>query len=340
MDRANTNGNTNGTDVVTPPLNSELQQYKTQFLTGRAGTSRGAHDAFTEQLCMTPLFSWPVKEAVAARAQFSATAPIVHATSINQPSGIFVPHAELDQRSGIEHLQTISANGQHRKRSLKGIRLEDNAGGRNFGASHTASGSLTEFTQYAFMGSIVASSAPDVSTDEDSDTVDLETCVDAMSLASELRQAQDANDDDSFRPMCLNTNTPWSAFICGSQGSGKSHTLGCMLEGCLINSHQIGKLPYPLAGMVFNYNSVASGPSEAYGIHSGGVKTTVLCSPTNLFRMKQLYQPVPGAETYLKVEPLYLESKHLNIERMWRLMAFSDTEKDPPLYMQVRGYST
>jgi hypothetical protein len=27
----------------------------------------------------------------------------------------------------------------------------------------------------------------------------------------------------------LNGNAPWSAFICGLQGSGKSHTLSCML---------------------------------------------------------------------------------------------------------------
>lgn len=27
----------------------------------------------------------------------------------------------------------------------------------------------------------------------------------------------------------LNGNAPWSAFICGLQGSGKSHTLACML---------------------------------------------------------------------------------------------------------------
>lgn len=34
----------------------------------------------------------------------------------------------------------------------------------------------------------------------------------------------------------LNGNAPWSAFICGLQGSGKSHTLACML----------GLLPPPL----------------------------------------------------------------------------------------------
>ncbi len=31
----------------------------------------------------------------------------------------------------------------------------------------------------------------------------------------------------------VNMDAPWSAFICGSQGSGKSHTLSCMLEAAL-----------------------------------------------------------------------------------------------------------
>lgn len=34
----------------------------------------------------------------------------------------------------------------------------------------------------------------------------------------------------------LNGNAPWSAFICGLQGSGKSHTLACMLGLCLLRS--------------------------------------------------------------------------------------------------------
>lgn len=34
----------------------------------------------------------------------------------------------------------------------------------------------------------------------------------------------------------MNVATPLSAFICGSQGSGKSHTLSCFLENYLIKS--------------------------------------------------------------------------------------------------------
>ncbi|KAH0559631.1 hypothetical protein GP486_003854 [Trichoglossum hirsutum] len=54
----------------------------------------------------------------------------------------------------------------------------------------------------------------------------------------------------------LNTDAPWSAFICGSQGSGKSHTLSCILENSLVSLPTLGALPKPLAALVFHYDVV------------------------------------------------------------------------------------
>ncbi|KAF2662936.1 hypothetical protein K491DRAFT_584523 [Lophiostoma macrostomum CBS 122681] len=81
-------------------------------------------------------------------------------------------------------------------------------------------------------------------------------------------------------PILLNTDTPWSAFLCGSQGSGKSHTLSCMLENCLLTDKQlvrkIGVNPNPLAGLVFHYDSCqGSGVCEAAYLCSK-IPTTVL----------------------------------------------------------------
>ncbi|KJZ70114.1 hypothetical protein HIM_10484 [Hirsutella minnesotensis 3608] len=42
-----------------------------------------------------------------------------------------------------------------------------------------------------------------------------------------------------------NTSTPSSVLVCGSQGSGKSHTLACLLENCLLPS-EANVLPRPL----------------------------------------------------------------------------------------------
>jgi len=84
----------------------------------------------------------------------------------------------------------------------------------------------------------------------------------------------------------FNVATPSSVFICGSQGSGKSHTLSCLLENCLSPS-QAGKLPKPLTGIVFHYDTFISdgggSPCEAAFLSSNpNIKVRVLCSPTNI----------------------------------------------------------
>lgn len=84
----------------------------------------------------------------------------------------------------------------------------------------------------------------------------------------------------------FNVAAPSSTFICGSQGSGKSHTLSCLLENCLIPS-DANKLPRPLTGLVFHYDTfisdVGGSPCEAAFLSSDrNIKVRVLCSPTNI----------------------------------------------------------
>jgi hypothetical protein len=154
-------------------------------------------------------------------------------------------------------------------------------------------------------------------------------------LLGHIIQPSSIPDQTQIDPLFINTDFPWSAFICGQQGSGKSYTLSCMLEGCLLPSSRLGMLPQPLTAVVFNYDSQAGDVCEAAYLCSAGIKVTVLCSPSNQQRMEELYNRLPGARKNLKVEPLYLKPKHLNTERMKRLMAFGDNEANPPLYMQV-----
>jgi hypothetical protein len=84
----------------------------------------------------------------------------------------------------------------------------------------------------------------------------------------------------------FNTTAPSSVFICGSQGSGKSHTLGCLLENCLMQSGA-NVLPRPLTGIVFHYDPWVSAsrgsPCEAAYLASvKEVSVRVLCPPTNV----------------------------------------------------------
>lgn len=139
----------------------------------------------------------------------------------------------------------------------------------------------------------------------------------------------------------VNINTPWSAFICGSQGSGKSHTLSCMLEASLIKS-KLGKLNHPLAAMVFHFDKFTGHSSsqicEAAYLSSSGIPVRVLVSPTNLNAMRKAYENLPGFPIFAKkplVLPLFLQERHLNVQRMMKLMAVDDDSK-AALYMEVR----
>lgn len=83
-----------------------------------------------------------------------------------------------------------------------------------------------------------------------------------------------------------NTMSPSSTFICGSQGSGKSHTLSCLLENCLTGS-EAAELPKPLTALVFHYDAFISddggSPCEAAFLSSlAGTRVRVLCSPSNI----------------------------------------------------------
>ncbi|XRM44248.1 hypothetical protein ABZX51_007395 [Aspergillus tubingensis] len=132
----------------------------------------------------------------------------------------------------------------------------------------------------------------------------------------------------------FNVSHPSSLFICGSQGSGKSHTLSCLLENCLIQS-KAGKLPNPLTGLVFHYDTffsdVTGSPCEAAFLSSHpDVKVRVLCSPTNVWFITQAYSRLD-----VSVEPLYIDQNDLNTERMMDLMAVSQGDGELPLYMHT-----
>jgi hypothetical protein len=98
--------------------------------------------------------------------------------------------------------------------------------------------------------------------------------------------AGDASDRKSDELFYNNVAAPSSTFICGSQGSGKSHTLSCLLENSLFQS-AANELPRPLTGIVFHYDTFISdsqgSPCEAaYLSTNAAVRVRVLCAPTNM----------------------------------------------------------
>ncbi|KAL8992992.1 MAG: hypothetical protein Q9188_007448 [Gyalolechia gomerana] len=165
------------------------------------------------------------------------------------------------------------------------------------------------------------------------------------------RKSQHPPESTTPKPRCvcnydprifLNVNAPWSTFICGSQGSGKSYTLSCILENCLIPSG-LGQLPSPLAAIVFHYDTFTSYGSrqlcEAAYLCSSGVPVKVLVSPTNFWRMKQMYENLPLSSPSSRkpeVIPMKFQDKHLDVTRMMSMMAVSDKDGPIPLYVILR----
>lgn len=137
-------------------------------------------------------------------------------------------------------------------------------------------------------------------------------------------------------PILMNVDAPNSLFICGSQGSGKSYTLNCILENCLAADRRIGRVRSPVAGVAFHYDlSSAGSVAETAYLCSIGIRVRVLVSQSNEHALRNAYSKLPEARKFLTVEPLLLRPSDLSVERMHRLMAFADKEKSMPLYMSV-----
>lgn len=146
--------------------------------------------------------------------------------------------------------------------------------------------------------------------------------------------AGDAGEKQSDELYYYNVAAPSSIFICGSQGSGKSHTLSCLLENCLFSS-DANELPRPLTGLVFHYDTFVNdregSPCEAAFLSSNPtVKVRVLCAPTNIATIRRTYAKLPN----VTIEPLSIKEQDLTTKRMMDLMAVKRGD-NIPLYMHV-----
>ncbi|TGO33330.1 hypothetical protein BHYA_0252g00110 [Botrytis hyacinthi] len=143
------------------------------------------------------------------------------------------------------------------------------------------------------------------------------------------------NSDDRKDPrLFYNIAAPFSTFICGSQGSGKSHTLSCLLENCLANS-SASKVKKPLSALLFHYDAfigdVKGTPCEAaYLASNPDIKVRVLCPPTNFRTIQRTYSGIKG----IKIQELCIDETDLTTQRMLSLMAVK-TSEEMPLYLHT-----
>jgi hypothetical protein len=156
-----------------------------------------------------------------------------------------------------------------------------------------------------------------------------------------VQPSEDHAYDTADSLVYANHSEPWSAFICGLQGMGKSHSLATMLENCLFESHQYGKAPNPLTAMAFHFDPYSSTYStqhcELAYFCNAGIDVRVLVSPRNLKPMKTHYENLSGLPADAKrprVFPLKFSEMQLNNASIKALMSFGGSTSQP-LYMSV-----
>ncbi|KAH7930072.1 hypothetical protein BV22DRAFT_1079734 [Leucogyrophana mollusca] len=138
----------------------------------------------------------------------------------------------------------------------------------------------------------------------------------------------------------INTNAPFSAIVCGVQGSGKSHTVSILLESMFIaNLRQIGVLEKPLSGLVLHFGEggPSAHPCEAAWVGASnqeGLETPIVrvyVSRSSLNTMKAVYAPLGDSVT---IEPLLFSEDELDAQAFLSMMAVGSSES-APLYIQV-----
>ncbi|KAG6880447.1 hypothetical protein C0992_000049 [Termitomyces sp. T32_za158] len=135
-------------------------------------------------------------------------------------------------------------------------------------------------------------------------------------------------------------NAPFSALVCGVQGSGKSHTVSVILESMMVaNCPSAGLLNKALSGLVLHFGEggPSSLPSEAAWLsmaNSFNIKppeVRVFVSQSSLNTMKTVYAPLGG---HIIVEPLIFSESELDAQAFLSMMAIGGSES-APLYIQV-----
>jgi len=298
----------------------EKQRYRKYFAadTGRSGKE--------EEIRTTPLFSLKAKHAVdrhrsSARAP-SAKAPFA-ARSISFQSRASTSEAEsseVQSRSSYSDSVSAASQTQSEPRRPTDIAHKSPESTDSISSSSVATSSHTESSRGA-------SSAP-----AEQPTEETQVLPQYGLLGHHVGDNEHIGPEE---PILLNVNAPNSAFICGSQGSGKSYTLSCMLETCLLATGQTGKVTKPVAGVIFNYDSNST-PSvaEAAYLCSRGVKVNILTSPGNP-RLAAKYRELGKKYGHVKVRSLLFRSADLTVDRMNKLMAVAEGEGPIPLYLEL-----
>lgn len=152
--------------------------------------------------------------------------------------------------------------------------------------------------------------------------------------------------------LALNVHDPFCLVTFGVQGAGKSHTLGVILENCLLSFPDLSQVDAPICTLILHYDHDPKTPCEAKGLanlnpsvlhHLDVISATsdvrevvpdigtvpsdrfvVLVSPTDFLERAKMYKP-------FHVMPVLFSWKRLSADQIRVLMNLDD--KDGQLYV-------
>lgn len=138
-------------------------------------------------------------------------------------------------------------------------------------------------------------------------------------------------------------NAPFSALICGVQGSGKSHSVGVLLENALTQDRRLGIIEKPLAALVLHFgeSGANSKPCEAayQALRSNRFdplvkppRVVVYCSPSSLIAISKVYAPLGSS---IKILPLTFDEHELDAESFLAMMGVDGSSENVPLYVKI-----
>jgi len=148
----------------------------------------------------------------------------------------------------------------------------------------------------------------------------------------------------SAEEVYVNLSDPFCLVTVGVQGAGKSHSVGCMLEACLLRLPPISYVRQPMAALVCHFDQSDASCCEAIGLgrpsrqlsdHFGSLpaphlsrdKMLVLCSPTFYQQRKRYYGEL------CEVRPLLLRWGRLKAKQIKTLMRLDEASQQ--LYAAV-----
>ncbi|KAF7981663.1 hypothetical protein HWV62_32784 [Athelia sp. TMB] len=255
----------------------------------------------------------------APRSVFAPAVPVARLPSPPESSTSRTPISEVMISAGHEEVQlleddSLNTRGRSRDHELRTAPIFTRD-------AYVALGTAGHTTQYGVLGKV------------------LEICRAVFTNAARSSGAETDTPDELSR-MYVNTNAPFSAIVCGVQGSGKSHTVSVLLENMFIPScTPIGGLTKPLCGLVLHFGEggPASRPCEAawvgvptfHGVRTPPVR--VFVSRSSLNTMRTVYAPLGDG---VSVEPLLFSEAELDAEAFLSMMSVTGSE-GAPLYIQI-----